>query len=106
MVEDRVHAVTGKAVNLGYEVLLLVSDRDGAEVRYVRRGSRRTGAVHLQSREAAKLQEGPTRHRRQRREPLLPQPFELGCRKRRPQGHVGHDGKRLLEAARRHADVA
>ena len=36
-VEDNVHAVTGKAVNFLYEVLLPVINRDSAHVKYGQR---------------------------------------------------------------------
>src|SRR5262245_57871625 len=56
-VEDDVDALAREAVYLLREVLVLIVDRDGAQVGNGPRPSRGTGAVQLQPGEAPKLQE-------------------------------------------------
>src|SRR5262245_24089166 len=51
-VEDDVDALAREAVNLLREVLVLIIDRDGAQVGNCPRPARRTGAVQLQPGEA------------------------------------------------------
>src|SRR5262245_34392970 len=56
-VEDDVDAVAREAVSLLREGLVLIVDRDGAQIGNGPRPSRGTGAVQLQAGDAPKLQE-------------------------------------------------
>ena len=56
-VKDDVHALVREAVNFFHEVLMLVINRDAAEIGNGRRPPRGTGTIHLKPREAPKLQE-------------------------------------------------